>query len=79
MRSRIAHGRIVSVAAVAIHLPPLGVRSRAVLRDVDEDAVSWSDDEGLEERVHLRIDNYSGFIQLHPLDPHKLNLGEPMQ
>jgi len=45
-----------------------------VLRDADEDAVSWSDDEGFERRVLLRIHNYDGFIKLNELDPAKKNL-----
>jgi hypothetical protein len=42
-----------------------------VLRDADEDPVSWSDDEQFERRVNLRIKNYKGYIRLAPMDPKK--------
>lgn len=42
-----------------------------VLRDADEDPVSWSDDEAFERRVKLRIKNYKGYIRLAPMDTKK--------
>jgi hypothetical protein len=36
--------------------------------------VSWSDEEGLEHRVRLRVQKYAGYVQLHPLDVRKKNL-----
>lgn len=42
-----------------------------VLRDADEDAVSWSDDDAIEGRIALRVRSYDGWVKLSELDPRK--------
>lgn len=44
-----------------------------VLRDADEDAVSWADDEAIEGRIALRVRSYDGWVKLSELDPRKRN------
>jgi hypothetical protein len=41
------------------------------LRELDEPAVAWSDSEGIEARIRVRVASYGGYVQLARPDPNK--------
>jgi len=71
---------VLTAARVAAHaLSPRALVARSgasalSLRDIDEAAVAWSDDEGLEARIATRVRAYSSYLELSTPDSAKKTL-----